>query len=121
MGSTNGRSVLLVDDNRDIADSLALLLERSGCRVRVAYDGAAALERVREERPDLAVLDLGLPDMSGYELAERIRQLDGTESIRLVALSGYGLPEEVQRGREAGFDEHLVKPIQARRLLDLIA
>jgi PAS domain S-box-containing protein len=104
------RRVLVVDDNANTADSLALLLRLAGHDVRVAHDGSSALEAARAERPDAVFLDLGMPGMDGYEVARRLRQESGLEGVRLVALTGWGKDEDRRRTREAGFDQHLVKP-----------
>jgi PAS domain S-box-containing protein len=104
------RRVLVVDDNVDAADSLALLLRLAGHDVRVAHDGPSALEAARAERPDAVFLDLGMPGMDGYEVARRLRQESGLDGVRLVALTGWGQDEDRRRTQEAGFDQHLVKP-----------
>ena len=105
-----GLRPLLVDDNVDAADAGAAVLELLGHQVRVAHTGAAALDAVRQEMPDVAILDIGLPDMSGYALASAIRQLAGAAPLRLVALTGYGQKEDVERAFTADFDLHLTKP-----------
>jgi PAS domain S-box-containing protein len=114
-----GRRVLLVDDNHDAADILAELLRFAGHDVRVVSDGPAALELVRAFRPDVAILDIGLPVMDGYELARRLRAAVPAP-IRLVALTGYGQDHDRERSRAAGFAEHVVKPVDGARLLALI-
>jgi signal transduction histidine kinase/ActR/RegA family two-component response regulator len=111
-----GVNVLLVDDNADAADILAESLRAMGHRVRVAYDPVQALEIAREQPADVALLDLGLPVIDGYELAMRLRAQPGWEHVRLVALTGYGLENDRQRTRQAGFDEHFVKPIDVNTL-----
>jgi signal transduction histidine kinase/DNA-binding response OmpR family regulator len=108
--------VLVVDDNRDAADSLSMLLALQGHTPEVAYSGDEAIQRAENFRPEVALLDIGLPGMSGYELAQRLRAMPQLAGIRLVAITGYGQPEDYQRTREAGFDEHLVKPIDHRAL-----
>ncbi|HXX48312.1 MAG TPA: PAS domain S-box protein [Myxococcota bacterium] len=115
------RRFLVVDDNRDAADSLALLLEVYGAEVRVAYDGTSALAELREARPDVVLLDLGMPDMDGFEVAARIRKQPELAGVVLVALTGWGQPEDRRATRAAGFDLHLVKPISPPELRDLIA
>lgn len=110
------RRVLVVDDNRDAADSLALLLSCRGDEVEAVYSGKEALERIESFRPDVALLDIGLPEMTGYELAERLRAMSPLNGIRLVALTGYGQAEDYQRTRAAGFDDHLVKPVDLSAL-----
>jgi PAS domain S-box-containing protein len=111
---TGGRRVLVVDDNRDAAGSLAMLVGALGHEVRQAYTGASALEAVPSFRPDLIVLDVGLPDMDGYETARRIRQVPGGREARIVAASGYG--ELAGAAREAGMDAYFVKPLQLAEL-----
>lgn len=116
-----GRRVLVVDDNVDAADSLATLLRLSGHEVRVAHDGAAALAVVRDYRPDIAFLDIGMPGMDGYEVARRLRAQPGLERALLVALTGWGSPEDRRRTTDAGFDHHLVKPVEPAVLESLLA
>ncbi|HEY4541209.1 MAG TPA: ATP-binding protein [Noviherbaspirillum sp.] len=113
--------VLVVDDNADAAQSLALLLEAEGHQVSLAYQGASALATATAEAPQVLLLDIGLPDMDGYELARRLRDLPQTAHALLIALTGYGQPSDRDRSRSAGFDHHLVKPADARRLAALIA
>jgi PAS domain S-box-containing protein len=105
------RRVLVVDDSPDVADSLALLLQLAGQEVRTAYDGPSALVAAQELRPEVVFLDLGMPGMDGYEVARRLRGQAGLEGARLVAVTGWGHPEDRRRSQEAGFDEHLVKPV----------
>jgi CheY-like chemotaxis protein len=108
--------VLVVDDNEDAAELVSEVLSDSGHTVRVAHDGPSALRALAEFSPDLAVLDIGLPVMDGYELAQRIRSLPEGERIRLVALTGYGQSADRSAAEHAGFDEHLVKPVDALSL-----
>ncbi len=103
--------VLVVDDNVDSADSLGELLRMSGYHVRVAHDGVAALEAVHSLRPDVVLLDIGLPGLDGYEVARRLRAHPDNAAMLLVAVSGYGQEEDRIRSRQAGFDHHLVKPV----------
>ena len=110
------RSVLIVEDNDDAREMLRHLLEMDGHRVRTAADGPAALDAVRAAPPDVALIDIGLPGMDGYELARRIRAERGPRPPRLIAVTGYGLAEDRQRTRDAGFDVHLVKPINYAEL-----
>jgi CheY-like chemotaxis protein len=110
-----GVRVLLVDDNTDAADLLAEVLRARGHRVEVAYDGVQALQVVRAFRPEVAVLDIGLPVMDGYELARQLRQA-GLDRCRLVALTGYGQEQDRERSRAAGFAAHLVKPVDPEAL-----
>ncbi len=116
-----GRRILVVDDNQDTAQTLALLLQLQGHETRAAYDGAAALETARGFRPDVVLLDLGLPRMDGYEVARRLRSQPGAAPLFLVALTGWGQAEDRRRTREAGFDCHLVKPVDAAELQNLLA
>lgn len=104
--------VLVVDDNIDVANSLALLLKIHKHEVRVAHDGASALACVEGFAPDVGLVDLGLPEMSGYELASRLRKLPKLNGLRLIALTGYGQAEDRARTRQAGFDDHLTKPVE---------
>jgi CheY-like chemotaxis protein len=105
------RRILVVDDNRDSADSLARLLELMGHETAIAYDGPSAVETADEYRPEVMLLDVGLPGLDGYEVARRIRAQEWGKSITLIAATGWGQPEDRRRSREAGFDHHLVKPI----------
>jgi PAS domain S-box-containing protein len=110
------RRILVVDDNRSNATSLGVLLRALGQDVEMAYDGPAALELVRRRRPDLVLLDIGLPGMDGYEVARRCREDEGTRRIMLVAMTGYGKEEDRRRSQEAGFNAHLVKPVNLEDL-----
>jgi signal transduction histidine kinase/CheY-like chemotaxis protein len=112
--------VLIVEDNTDAAESMHLLLELLGHHVRVAADGFAALKILAENTFDVILVDIGLPAMDGYTLATRIRELPGAHAIRLVALTGYGQDEDRRRALDAGFDQHLVKPIDIDRLQALL-
>ena len=112
---TPPRRVLIVDDNVDSANSLSMLLNLQGHEARAVYSAKAALELLQTFQPDIGLLDIGLPEMNGYELAQRLRAMPKLHGIRLIALTGYGQPDDQQRARAAGFDDHLVKP------LDLVA
>jgi PAS domain S-box-containing protein len=116
-----GRRVLVVDDNHDAADSLGILLQCLGAEVRVAHDGAAALETLEAFQPSAAVLDLGMPSMDGFELARRIRSRPGGEKMMLIALTGWGQEGTRRRAREAGFDHYLIKPANVQTLRSLLA
>jgi two-component system CheB/CheR fusion protein len=111
---------LIVDDYLQAAESLALLLEASGYQTQVVHDGPAALNIVHEFHPDAALIDIGLPVMDGCELARRLRKSPGCEKISLIALTGYGQESDRQRVREAGFDEHVIKPVDPVRIGALI-
>jgi CheY-like chemotaxis protein len=115
------RRILVVDDNVDAAESLALLLRMEGHDVRVAYDGPGALAAVEAERPDLVFLDIGMPVMNGYDVARRLRERPGLQNLLLVAMTGWGQEEDRRRSHEAGFDHHLVKPVEPDALHELLA
>jgi signal transduction histidine kinase len=119
-GAPGGRRVLVVDDNRDGADSLAVLLCLAGHKTRAAYNALDGLRAAREWRPDVVLLDIGLPDLTGHEVARRLRQELGLESVLLVALTGYGQDADRQRSRAAGIDHHLVKPVDLDQLQALL-
>jgi PAS domain S-box-containing protein len=113
------RTVLVVDDNIDAAQSLATLLEAVGYDVSVCHDAATALAQARERAFDTFILDIGLPDLDGYELARQLRAGDAPDAV-LVALTGYGQPQDRERSREAGFDVHFVKPADPQALIDAL-
>jgi CheY-like chemotaxis protein len=117
----SGRRVLIVDDNRDAADSLSLLLGLDGHDVQVAYAGRQALELARVFRPEVVILDLGLPDLSGYDVARLLRQDPELQPAALVALTGWSQDEHRQRARDAGFDHHLTKPVDLDQLAAVLA
>lgn len=106
-----GRRILVVDDNLDSAESLALLLGLQGCEVRTASDGPAAIETALSFQPEVVFLDIGLPGMDGYEVARKMRAEPGLDGILLIAMTGYGREEDIREALEAGFDRHLVKPM----------
>jgi two-component system CheB/CheR fusion protein len=106
------RRVLVVDDNLDAANSLARLLKRLyGQDVRVAHDGPAALESAAEFRPEIVLLDIGMPGMDGYEVARRLRDEPEHAALKIVALTGWGQEADRLRSKAVGFDHHLVKPV----------
>jgi CheY-like chemotaxis protein len=115
------RRILVVDDNRDSAQSLGFLLEHSGHAVRLAHDGQEALQVASDFQPDIAFLDIGLPKLDGYELARAIRGTPWGERIVLFALTGWGHEDDRRRARAAGFNGHLTKPIDPDRIDILIA
>jgi PAS domain S-box-containing protein len=115
------RRVLVVDDNRDSADSLAMLLKFSGHTTQAAYDGLEAVEAATTFRPDVIFLDIGLPKLNGYEAARRIRLRRTDKELVLVALTGWGQADDRRRSAEAGFDAHLVKPVDEVTLATLLA
>ena len=114
------RRVLIVDDNRDAAESLALLLALDGHDTRAVFTPEDALRCVSEQAFDVMLLDIGLPGMDGYEVARRTRGMQGLERMRLIALTGYGQAEDRQRALDAGFDAHLVKPVEPERLQQVL-
>jgi signal transduction histidine kinase/CheY-like chemotaxis protein len=120
-GARRPRRILLADDNVDFATSLAVVLQRRGHEVRVAHDGAEALRAVETFRPEFAFLDIGMPKVHGYELARRLRENPETADCVLVAVTGWGQPDDRNRARDAGFDRHLVKPVDPEDIEAIIA
>jgi signal transduction histidine kinase len=114
------RKILIADDNQDAAETLSMLLELAGHEVRVAHLGRAALSLAQLFRPDTALLDIGMPDLSGYEVAQHLRQEPWAKGLRLIALTGWGQDDDRRRAIEAGFDHHLIKPIDPALLSGLI-
>jgi CheY-like chemotaxis protein/nitrogen-specific signal transduction histidine kinase len=112
----SARRILIVDDNKDATDSLAMLLRLAGHEVRTAYDGEAALALARQEAPDVVLCDIMMPGMCGFELARHIREDLGLQDALLVALSGYAQDEDRRRSQEAGFNAHLAKPVRLESL-----
>jgi CheY-like chemotaxis protein len=106
------RRILIVDDNEDAADSLGMVLGLDGHQVLSAYTGAQALELAHSFKPEIVLLDIGLPGVDGYEVARRIRALAGLQTVHLVAITGYGQDADKARARAAGFADHLVKPVE---------
>ena len=100
---------------------LAVMLQMFGHDVQAVYSGQTALETAVESQPDFVLLDIGLPDIDGYEVARRLREQPRTKDVRLIAVTGYGQDSDRQRSQEAGFDHHLVKPVEAEKLEDLLA
>lgn len=116
---SQGKRVLVVDDNEDAATTLADLIGMMGSEAEVAFDGASAVTAVMRVQPDIVLLDIGLPDIDGYEVARRIRALSGVAQPRLIALTGWA--EDSKMSEQAGFDEHWTKPVDAQRLQALAA
>ena len=116
----HGMRVLVVDDNRDAADTCAMVLELSGHLVQTAYAAGAALARGATFRPQALVLDIGLPDLDGYQLAQQVRASDWGRDAILIAVTGWGQDEDRLRALTAGFDHHLTKPIAAEQLEALL-
>ena len=120
-GANGSRRILIVDDNVDSAESMAVLLRLEGHEVRLAHDGLVALEEAYAFQPDVMFLDLNLPEMDGFEVARRLRQEPAMKSMTLVAMTGYGREEDRRRTQDAGFQLHLIKPIDFDILHDLLS
>jgi PAS domain S-box-containing protein len=114
------RRVLVADDNRDGAESLAILLQVEGHDVHVVHDGAAALTALEERRPDVALLDIGMPGMNGYEVAQRVRSSPLGRSVVLIAITGWGQDSDKARALDSGFDHHFTKPVEPERIAELL-
>jgi CheY-like chemotaxis protein len=116
------RRILIVDDNAEAAESLSVLLGLEQYETRVVSAGRAALEAINEGyQPDFILLDIGLPDLSGYEVARSIRALQPPSSIKIIALTGFGGAKDLMRSHESGFDAHLVKPVDYEALIKILA
>jgi CheY-like chemotaxis protein len=113
--------ILVVEDNRDAADSLRMLLELYGYDVAVAYTGPTGVERAKEWKPDVVLCDIGLPGLDGYGVVRELRQNQTTAKARMIAVTGYGGDEDRQRSQEAGFDQHLTKPVDPVVLQGIVA
>jgi CheY-like chemotaxis protein len=114
------RSALVVDDVSDVTEMLSMLLTHAGYDVTCASTAPEALARAREQRFDMVISDIGMPEMNGYELAKALRSLPGYEAVPLVAVTGYSMFDDRSRSLTAGFNEHVTKPIDPRAFLDLI-
>lgn len=121
MPQTGKLRILIVEDSVDTAEILCLILQRSEHEVHCAYDGPAAIELARQKELDVVLLDIGLPHMDGYEVAQKLRQVPGGAQLQLVAITGYGGAEEIQRIRAAGCDHYLRKPIALADLKALLS
>jgi CheY-like chemotaxis protein len=123
MGRTNplARRVLIVDDNADSAETLATLLQIGGNETRTAHDGLAAVAAAEAFRPEVALLDIGLPGLNGWDTARRIREQPWGKTMILVALTGWGQEEDRRKSKDAGFDHHLVKPVDIDALMQMLA
>jgi CheY-like chemotaxis protein len=117
---TSSRRILVVDDNVDAAEAMSLLLEKHNHVVRIAHDGESAIKMVGDFEPQAVLLDIGLPGTDGYDVASAIRQMPIGQSIRLIALTGWGQAHDKRLAKKAGFDEHLTKPASMQRVLELI-
>src|SRR5690606_37858498 len=120
VGRIKNCKILIADDNRDTAQSWAAMLELEGCRTRTAFSGSEALKAAVELEPDVALLDIGMPEMNGYEVARRLRSTPLGAPLLLVAVTGWGQEQDKQAAREAGFDAHLTKPFNLQQVIDLI-
>jgi CheY-like chemotaxis protein len=112
--------VLIVEDNQDAQDALKCLLELWGHEVTVASDGASGIQSALTQRPDVALVDLGLPTVDGYEVARQVRSALNASAPLMIALTGYGAPEQRAQALSAGFDLHIVKPVDPDRLASLL-
>ena len=119
--TSTGQKVLVLDDNRDAADTLSLMMRLMGNDIRTAYDAPEALRVAAEFSPTIALLDLGLPGMSGYSAAQAIRREPWGKDMILVAVTGWGQETDRARSRDAGFDHHLVKPVAPDDILEILA
>ena len=115
-----GRSILIIEDHDDAREALRALLELEGHQVEAAASGPRGVEMARTSMPDIALVDIGLPEVDGYEVARRLRTLAGTRPY-LIALTGYGQPDDVKRAHEAGFDAHLLKPVDPDALAKVLS
>jgi CheY-like chemotaxis protein len=115
------RRILVVDDNRDSADSSALLLQMLGYEVRSAYDGEEAIDAAAQFRPDVVLLDIGMPKLNGYDVCRFLRKQPWGREMIIIALTGWGQEDDRRRTDEAGFDHHMVKPVDPRALMTLLA
>lgn len=118
--SSSQRRILIVDDNKDSADSLALLLEITGNKTYMAHDGVEAVEAIEKHRPEVVLLDIGLPKLDGHEVCRRVREKPWGKDIVVIALTGWGQEDDRRKSEEAGFNGHLVKPVDYDKLLELL-
>jgi len=115
-----GRQVLVVDDNRDAAQTLAMLIRYAGHQVKVAFNGAQALQIAQEQKPRVILLDLAMPGMDGFQVAKALRERPETKEAIIVAVSGYGNQDDQQRCLTEGFNQHLLKPVKREQVLEII-
>jgi CheY-like chemotaxis protein len=118
---TAGRKILVADDDQDSAESLAMLLQMMGHEVRSALNGLEAVNLAADFRPDLIVLDIGMPGLDGYEVCRQIRQQPWAHRVVIAALTGWTRDEDRDRSQQAGFNHYLVKPVDPQALTDLVA
>ena len=116
----NQRRILIVDDNRDSADSLAMLMQMTNNEAFLAHDGVEAVEAIEKHRPEVVLLDIGLPKLDGHEVCRRVLQQPWGKDIVIIALSSWGQEDDRRKSQEAGFNGHLVKPVDYDELLDLL-
>ena len=114
------RKILIVHDNEDFATSMQLLLQAERHEVQVAHDGMAAIDLAKAFKPDVVLLDLGLPGFNGYETAYRLRGIPELQDVTLIAVSGYAQEEDRQRSKRAGFNKHLKKPVDIEQILEAV-
>jgi CheY-like chemotaxis protein len=119
--SAISRRILVVDDNEDSAKTLAMLLKMTGNETYTAHDGIGAIEAVEKHRPDVVLLDIGLPKLNGHDVCRRVRNQSWGKDVVVIALTGWGQEEDLRRSREAGFDGHLVKPVDYAELMQLLS
>ena len=112
--------ILVVDDSKDGADSLSVVLQMMGAEARAVYDGASALAVMKTFAPTTVLLDIGMPEMDGHEVARRIRADPELAEVRLIALTGWGAESDRRRTQDSGFDEHWVKPVEPDKLMALV-
>jgi CheY-like chemotaxis protein len=117
---SEGRRILVVDDNRDAAESLAPILRMFGNEVDTVFDGAAAVAAIPKFRPDVVLMDIGMPNLDGYQAARAIRMGPDGGEVVLIALTGWGSDVDQYKSNEAGFDRHLVKPVMPKELLEIL-
>jgi CheY-like chemotaxis protein len=116
-----GLRVLVVEDNQDTAQFMSALLRTTGCETQVVYDGISALDAAKAFRPNVMLLDIGLPGLDGFEVAQRVRDDPELAAVKLIAISGYGQEQDQLRSKQAGFDWHFVKPMDFNLLLARLA
>lgn len=114
------RRILIVDDNTDSAESLSMLLEITGNKTYLAHDGVAAIEAIEQHRPEVVLLDIGLPKLDGHEVCRRVREQPWGKDILMIALTGWGQEDDRRKSEEAGFNGHLVKPVDYDKLRELL-
>ena len=117
----SSKRILLADDNRDAAESLAIILRLEGHEVELAHDGESALAKYAASRPDVALLDIGMPKRDGYEVARQIRASAAGAEITLIAVTGWAQDSDKLQSKAAGFDHHLTKPVEPEKLIGLLS